>query len=460
MRAVGHALKPSWAGLLAILLTGASSVQAVQMNIDDEHSIKAASKKVALNMMSYYTGMNPGDNPGNLPDPYYWWEAGAMFNALIDYWFYTGDDTWNDITQQGMLWQAGDNMAFMPNNQTKTEGNDDQAFWGFAALSAAERNFPNPPADKPQWLEMAQAVFNTQAARWDPSSCGGGLRWQIFTWNNGYTYKNTISTGGFFNIAARLAKYTGNTTYSQWAEKAWDWTSDVGFMTPDYHFWDGASDLDGCKKMNKIEWTYNSGVYLLGAANMWNLTEEPKWKNRVQGILDAGAVFFAEHPKDVLYERACETVNTCMVDQRSFKGYLARWMAATTQLAPFTYDQIMPKLKATGIAAAKSCSGGDDGTTCGMKWIDEKWDKTRDFGQQMAALEVIQSNLINRVAAPVTDDKGGTSKGNPDAGNVPKKPDPATLMRPITTADRAGAGILTVMMIIGIGGSAGWLCWD
>lgn len=239
-------------------------------------SLRKAAKDVAKNMMTYYTGDQPGDNPGNLPDPYYWWEAGAMFNALIDYWFYTGDDTWNDITIQGMLWQAGDNMAFMPSNQSKTEGNDDQAFWGFAAMSAAERNFPNPPDDKPQWLEMAQAVFNTQAARWDMSSCGGGLRWQIFTWNNGYNYKNTISTGGFFNLAARLAKYTGNQTYHDWAEKAWDWTVDVGFLTEDYRFWDGASDLSGCKDLNKIEWTYNNGVYLLGAANMYNLVSANK----------------------------------------------------------------------------------------------------------------------------------------------------------------------------------------
>jgi mannan endo-1,6-alpha-mannosidase len=237
-------------------------------------SIKKAAKEVATNMMTYYTGMNPGDNPGNLPDPYYWWEAGAMFNALIDYWFYTGDDTWNDITTQGMLWQAGENKAFMPSNQSKTEGNDDQVFWGFAAMSAAERNFPNPPDDQPQWLEMAQAVFNTQAPRWDPSSCGGGLRWQIFTWNNGYNYKNTISTGGFFNLASRLAKYTKNETYAEWAEKAWDWTADVGFMTPEYRFWDGASVLSNCTPINQIEWTYNAGVYLLGAANMYNLVGE------------------------------------------------------------------------------------------------------------------------------------------------------------------------------------------
>lgn len=61
-----------------------------------------------------------------------------------------------------------------------------------SAMTAAENNFPNPPADEPQWLALAQAVFNTQAdpSRHDPS-CGGGLRWQIPLSNNGYDYKNS-----------------------------------------------------------------------------------------------------------------------------------------------------------------------------------------------------------------------------------------------------------------------------
>jgi mannan endo-1,6-alpha-mannosidase len=73
-----------------------------------------------------------------------------------------------------------------------------------AAMTAAELNFQNPPKDKPQWLALAQAVFNTQASRWDTTSCGGGLKWQIFTFNNGYNYKNSISNGCFFNLGSRL----------------------------------------------------------------------------------------------------------------------------------------------------------------------------------------------------------------------------------------------------------------
>lgn len=234
-------------------------------------SIKSAASQIAYGMVKWYTGNNTGDVPGNLPSPYYWWEAGAMFGSLVDYWYYTGDSTYNDITTQAMLFQVGPNDDYMPPNQTKTEGNDDQAFWAMAAMSAAEVKFPDPPADKPSWLSLAQAVFNLQANRWDNSTCGGGLRWQIFTFNNGYNYKNTISNGCFFNIAARLGKYTGNSTYINWAETMWNWVESIGLMSEDYHFYDGSDDTINCTQVNHIQWTYNAGVFMLGAATMWNI---------------------------------------------------------------------------------------------------------------------------------------------------------------------------------------------
>ena len=193
-----------------------------------------------------------------------------MFGVLMDYYYYTGDASYNDVVIQGMLFQSGPNNDYMTPNQTKTEGNDDQGFWGMAAMSAAEQKFPNTPAGKPGWVELAQAVFNTQALRWDTEYCNGGLRWQIFTFNNGYDYKNTISNGVFFNLGARLALYTGNSSYADWANKAYDWTSQVGFMDESYHFYDGAHTTLNCKDINKIQWTYNVGVFLLGAATMYN----------------------------------------------------------------------------------------------------------------------------------------------------------------------------------------------
>lgn len=162
----------------------------------------------------------------------------------------------------------------------------------------------------------------------------------------------------------------------------------------------------------------------------------------------------------VMYERACEPVNTCEVDQRSFKGYLAKWMAQTTQMAPFTFDWIMPKLQTSAKAAAQTCTGGSDNAACGLKWTSRKWDGMQDVGLQIAALEAIQSILISRVDPPVTHDDGGTSKGDPGGGSTPHPPPPHSLTMNITTADRAGAGILTVLMSAFVIGSTGWVLYE
>lgn len=115
-----------------------------------------------------------------------------MWGTFIDYYHLTGDDTYNKVTTQGMLFQVGPDEDYMPPNVTASLGNDDQGFWGMSAMLAAENNFPNPPDDQPQWLALAQAVFNTQANpdRHD-KTCNGGIRWQIPLSNNGYNYKNS-----------------------------------------------------------------------------------------------------------------------------------------------------------------------------------------------------------------------------------------------------------------------------
>src|SRR5579859_1817133 len=151
---------------------------------------------------------------------------------MMQYWWITGDTKYNDLITQALLWQVGDGRDYMPSNQSTSEANDDQAFWALAAIAAAEMRFPNPPPDQPQWLALAQAVFNQQARRWDPS-CGGGLRWGIDSFMTGYTYKNSVSNGALFHLGARLARYTGNGTYVAWAERIFDWMEAAGIPLND-----------------------------------------------------------------------------------------------------------------------------------------------------------------------------------------------------------------------------------
>ncbi|GAB7334290.1 hypothetical protein MBLNU13_g06322t1 [Cladosporium sp. NU13] len=428
--------------LLAARLTGA-----IELNIDSVDSIKAAASTAAFEMVSYYYGNTTAGIPGLLGDPYYWWEAGAMFSALMDYWYYTGDTAYNEITMQAMMHQRGAHLDYEPENQTKSLGNDDQAFWGMAAMTAAEVGFENPPDDQPGWVALAQAVFNRQAARWDNQTCGGGLRWQIFPFNNGYDYKNSITQGSFFNIASRLYAYTGNETYAEWATKAYHWSMDVGLISGAY------------------QWSYNTGVYMLGAAMMYNKTEgqtQEYWKTQLAGLVD-GARFFFYEDTDTMFEIACEPRANCNVDQLSFKAYLTRWMAGTAKVAPQHYDAIMKRLRGSAIAAAKQCTGGTKGITCGTRWYEDGWDGTYGVGQQMNALEIFQTNLEDQVAGPLSNSTGGTSKGNPSAGTGPDSSGGgggggrAGSSNPITGGDRAGAGILTALVVVFVLGGAWWM---
>ncbi len=190
---------------------------------------------------------------------------------MVDYWFYTKDTTWNAETEYSLVFQAGaPQNSYMSPNWTASLGNDDQGFWGLSAMLAAETNFQNPDSSEPQWLALAQAVFNTQAARWGTDYCNGGLRWQIPLSNNGYDYKNSIANGIFFNIAARLARYTANETYAEWAIKAYDWTQNVGYIDELWNIYDGAHVEHNCTDINKAQFSYTAAVFIQGAGFMYN----------------------------------------------------------------------------------------------------------------------------------------------------------------------------------------------
>jgi len=158
-----------------------------------------------------------------------------------------------------------------------------------------------------------------------------------------------------------------------------------------------------------------------------------------------------------MVEISCEWSKLCNPDQTSFKAYLSRWMAATTQLAPFTKDMIMPKLQVSAAGAAAQCSGSTTGSKCGRNWNSKIWDGYNGVGEEMSALAVVQANLIATTPKPVTAASGGTSKGDPNAGmgkSVELK------YEEITSGSKTGAGILTALiMLITIGG-AWWMVDD
>lgn len=49
----------------------------------------------------------------------------------------------------------------------------------------------------------------------------------------------------------------------------------VGFMDAKYNIYDGAHVEDNCTDLNRAQFSYNVGVFLLGAAYMYNYVSKP-----------------------------------------------------------------------------------------------------------------------------------------------------------------------------------------
>lgn len=178
----------------------------------------------------------------------------------------------------------------------------------------------------------------------------------------------------------------------------------------------------------------------------------------LQGILGGVfKVFFGND--DIISEVGCEPENNCNTDGLTFKSFTLRWLALCAQLVPSTADQIWPYIQKSAVGAAGQCDGPNN--ECGYHWATTTWDGSNGVGQQMSALAAIGANMItvNNLAAPLTLKTGAKSKGDASAGTgADSDTGSPWLTRPITTGDRAGAGILTALLLAYTLGGAYYLC--
>lgn len=182
-----------------------------------------------------------------------------------------------------------------------------------------------------------------------------------------------------------------------------------------------------------------------------------KWRARVAGILNRTVEHF--FPDGIMIERPCELPHRvqCNVDQHSFKGYMHRALATVAVVAPFTRDSVMKTLRSSTAGCASSCLA--DGT-CGFRWDTGEYDgdvANGPAGQQMSALAALSTLLLDQehvLNGPLTNGTGGTSVGDPNAGRGYRETQP---LRDITAGDRAGAGIVTAVVLASFLGAVVWM---
>ncbi|KAM7208315.1 Glycosyl hydrolase family 76 domain containing protein [Naviculisporaceae sp. PSN 640] len=424
---------------LSALLCGTFiSLAAAQQQVDTPEAIAKSAETVAKDLVDLYDVDKKPEAPGRLEN-YNYWQGGALMSTLIDYWHKTNDSAHNKIVTESIGFQFSED-TFMPANLRPSYlGNSDQCFWGLAAITAAEDELPGPQGVETKWVEMAQAVYDMQKARLDEETkwCNGGLRWGIDASHHGWGSKDASGNGCLFNLAARLARYTGDKKYAQTATTLYDWMA-AHLIKEDFRVLQGSLTKDDCKTgLNKLYHSIDGTIVTQGAAFMYNYTSgSSEWRTRVEK--HTASVLKDFFPSNYAFEPGCEVQQLCNSDELAFKGVNFRSLAVVTQLAPFTAEKILPALETSAKAIALGCKNPPTSRRCQFYWLELDPDliipdedpATSGVGEAMNALSAFSSLFIETAAPPAVapppppsspEDSGevGNGGGDGDSGTGP-----------------------------------------
>ncbi len=86
-------------------------------------------------------------------------------------------------------------------------------------------------------------------------------------------------------MGARLARYTRNQTYADWANKVYDWINAREYIDEDYNVFDGGHVVVNCTAVDKAQFSYNAATLVQGAAFTYNFVSAPSSLVKHLGIL-------------------------------------------------------------------------------------------------------------------------------------------------------------------------------
>jgi predicted alpha-1,6-mannanase (GH76 family) len=187
---------------------------------------------------------------------------------------------------------------------------DDEGWWALAWIKAYDLTLD------PQYLKMAEFLFNDMTNGWD-TTFGGGIFWAKDHKNGDgsiFPYKNAIANELFMAVATRLYLRTKELSYLTWAEKEWQWFYSSGLIatgdpkgtdpscqvtTAGPSLCPGAQDLVydsltnvGIPDGTKTFWTYNCGVLLQALCDLYIITTNEELLSTAQGIAMAAIGYF------------------------------------------------------------------------------------------------------------------------------------------------------------------------
>ncbi|KAK1826036.1 family 76 glycoside hydrolase [Podospora conica] len=243
-----------------------------------------------------------------------WWISGVALQGVLDYTVKTGSYEYLEQAcyiidkQKGSLpwWPDGDGLF-------RADSTDDTAWWALALVRMFDITGDS------WYLDTAKADEKYMYQYWTDNKCGGGLVQSI----RYDTYKNAISNQLYTLLTASLHNsIPGDTEYLAKSKAAWEWLFGSGMFNEDHLFNDGLSN--DCISNNQTTWTYNQGVILGAATELYRATLNSTYLTVARGIADA-VIASPSLVHDGILVEPCEP--TCNDDQKTFKGIFARYLA-------------------------------------------------------------------------------------------------------------------------------------
>ncbi|CAM6091733.1 unnamed protein product [Calypogeia fissa] len=195
---------------------------------------------------------------------------------------------------------------------------DDALWWGLTWLRAYEE------FGDINYLDRSLGILDTvYSLAWDTSFCGGGLWWNIDR-----QYKNAITNELFAALSSKLALTTGNKTIEGYAMQSFNWFQQSGMLNPSSNLInDGLNST--CQNNNQTTWTYNQGVILSAATNMYKITNDTSYLN----YTTIAALTNLVYPDDGVLMDPCDLdPGGCDADGSQFKGVFVRHLLYATQV--------------------------------------------------------------------------------------------------------------------------------
>lgn len=174
-------------------------------------------------------------------------------------------------------------------------------------------------------------------------------------------------------------------------------------------------------------------------------TSSDIWKTRTQGFASSMKMFF---PSGIMTESACESVGTCLEDEKLFKGIAALSIAQTMAVAPFTTTTFMSDLRSTAAAAGKACSGSGQTTACASQWANNTGSTTSSIEGMVDVLNILTANLPSnskletQSTSPAANSSTlSDSQANSSDGSVQASPSSSSATARSTNASNRGAEV-------------------